>query len=256
MANLASTVVKGPAPEDYCVGLGKTDSLLVSCFNSSNTICVHSLGNLAESRVYLTGSSSVLAEISVFDQNSVFWSDRAGNVGLVDFRTAGQTLAFSIGTEIFSVDSAGVHLAVATDKDLRVFDVRTYQEIRKYDQLFADDNDVTSVKIHPDFPNFILSGSEDSNFALCDINNVDDDDFTLLNIDEPVLKVGFTGTEAFAIGMNRLLSYDLNFLVPDSPVQLKRKFELSDLMSTNPEISFFVEEFGNVDRTFLAGGLE
>lgn len=256
MARLTSTVVRPPRPDDYCVGLSKTANCLVACFNSSNSLSLHSMQDLAQSREYLTGSPSVLSEIAVLDENSVFWSDRVGNVALIDLRTSASVMSWNLSSDIFSIDAAGETLAVASDKDLKVFDLRTCNEKRRYDQLYADDSDVTSVKIHKEFNNFILSGSEDSNFALCDVNNVDDDDFTLVGFDEPVLKVGFTGNEVFAVGMNRLVAYDLNFLQDDAPIETKRKFELGLMKEVNPDLDFFVAEFGEREKSFVAGSHE
>ena len=128
MASLISTCVKPPSPDDYCVDLRASQSLLISGFNSSNTIQVYSLPSLQLSSIYSTNSLGVLSEIAQYEENSIFWADRRGNIGLVDLCT--MTLANSLSTneEIFSIDSSGYNLAVASDKRITIYDIRNFQE--------------------------------------------------------------------------------------------------------------------------------
>lgn len=256
MASLISTCVKPPSPDDYCVDLRASQSLLISGFNSSNTIQVYSLPSLQLSSIYSTNSLGVLSEIAQYEENSVFWADRRGNIGLVDLRTMTPAHSLSTNEEIFSIDSSGYNLAVASDKRITIYDIRNFQEKKRYEDLYADDNDITSVRLSKDQENLLISCSEDSLMAICNVDSNDEDDYTLLNVEEPALKVGFCGLEVYCITINRLVSYDTHLGNIEMPPEVMHKHKLSEYQISNPPVGYFISAHNTTENVILAGSHE
>ncbi|OMJ90382.1 hypothetical protein SteCoe_7298 [Stentor coeruleus] len=256
MASLISSCIKSSASDDYCVDLRSTSSHLIGCFNSSNSIHTFSLPSLQLSQVIPTNTTGVLSEIAIFNENSVFWADRQGKIGLIDFRTGNIVHEFSISEEIFSIDCSDTNLATASDKQIKVFDIRNFQEKRNYTELYADDNDITCVRMSPRQGNVMLSCSEDSLMALCNVDSIEEDDYTLLNVDEPALKVGFCENDIFCVTINRLVSYNPYFDDPDRPPEVLFRHRLFELQTQNPELGYFISEHIGSERVLLGGSHE
>lgn len=240
MANLLCNYIKPASPDDYCVDLRLSPSHLLSCFNSSNTIHLHSIPSLQSAGVFQTGSQSVLSEISPYENHSAFWVDRQGTVGLLDFRSSSASHAFSTNEEIFSVDSSGFNLAISTSSKISVFDTRNFQEKKQYQDLFADENDITCVRLSKSNPSLLLSCSEDSLMALCDVESTEEDDYTLVNVEEPALKSGFYGDSVYCVTISKLVCYDVHWKNEDQPPELLFNHKLFEYQSFNPSVGYFI----------------
>lgn len=253
MSSLISTCIKPPCADDYCVDLRTAQGVLLGCFNSSNTVCAFSLPSLQPIHAFPTNSSSVLSEIASSDSNQVFWSDRSGTIGSIDLRSGQSSTHISTNEEIFSIDTAGFNLASSSNKQVSVYDIRTYKPIQQYTELYADENDILCVRIHKINTNWVLSCCEDSLMAFCDVNSIEDDNYNLINVEESALKVGFINDNVFCVTLNSIVAYDIKHNDPDAPLESLHKYKLNDFQSRNPEIDYFIDEFYGSDHTILAG---
>ena len=256
MASLQSNCIKASSPDDYCIDLRLSPNFLLSCFNSSNTIQSFSIPSLQLAGIYPTGSSGVLSEISVYDENSVIWCDRQGRIGIIDLRTSHNMHNFAIPEEIFTIDSCGNNIVAGSNKKITVWDIRNFKVKKTYEDLYMDDNDITSVRLSSISPNLLLSCSEDSLMSICNIDSINEDDYTLINVEEPALKVGFCDNNIYCVTINKLVSYDPHFFDSDVPLELLSKHRLSEYQSFNPEIAYFVSAHQSDEVVVLAGSHE
>jgi WD40 repeat protein len=256
MACLISTCVKPASPGDYCVDLRLAGGALLGAFNSSNTVQCFSLPSFAPLSVCATGSSSVLSEIAVFDHSAVVWADRQGQVGVIDLRTGATVQQMATREEVFSIDCSGLHLATASDKSVKIFDMRNLQAKRSYEELFADENDVCCVRVSERDQNIVVSCSEDSLMAVCNVESIAEDDYTLINVEEPALKVGFCGENVFCVTINKAVGYNLHLENEEVPPEVVYRHRLFDLQGFNPELAYFIGEHVGEDRVLLGGSHE
>lgn len=256
MAGLISTCIKPGGLDDYCVDLRASSSAIVACFNSSNTIHVYSVPSLQLSGVYDPGCRGTISEVSVCDENVVAWSDRQGSIGMIDIRSNVPIHIVNTSEEIFTIDSDNINLVSGSNKQITIWDIRNFKPKRVYQDLFPDDCDVTSVRLSKTDPSILVSCCEDSMMGICDINSMEEDDYTLINVEEPALKVGFCDRKVFCVTINKLVSYDPHLENPETPLELIGRHKLFDYQAANPNLGYFIGAHMGDTMVLLGGSHE
>ena len=120
----------------------------------------------------------------------------------------------------------------------------------------ADDNDITSVRLSSQLSNLLVSCSEDSLMAVCNVDSIDEDDYTLINVDEPALKIGFCAGNVYCVTINKLVCYDPHFTNIDIPPELINRHRLVEYQNFNPNIGYFIAAHQDGENVILGGSHE
>lgn len=131
---------------------------------------------------------------------------------------------------------------------MSIWDIRMFSERRRIDEMHADDHDVLSVKLKD---TLLVTACDDSLVGICDIESTEEDDYVLLNIQEPVLTAGFSGENVWCFTVNKYCEYDVCLSDEGSPPSLLRKLTLPELRGINPSTDYFI---GKLSNELLATG--
>lgn len=257
MALAVQGILKPQSSEDYCVDLRLFNTLLAACFSQSNTIHLFNSTILQPINIIKATSTDTLSEISIIDENTVAWCDRVGMIGIVDIRNAEEVHTIRSQEEWFCIDTSGFNLASGCSHGMKVWDIRNFQAKKHYEEVHADKSDVTSIKLSPYYSNIMATCSDDSLMSIINLETLEEDDYTLLNLEEPGLKVGFQESNVFCITMSKYLEYDPHADNNELPPEIKHKFSIADFQAENPAANFFIGPAGaGIEKEILIGSHE
>lgn len=134
------------------------------------------------------------------------------------------------------------------NKGVAIWDIRMFSEYRRIGEMHADDHDVLSVRLKD---TLLTTACEDSLVGICDIESTVEDDYVLLNIQEPVLKSGFSGENVWCLTVNKYCEYDVCLSDENTPPSLLRKLTLPEIQGMNTSTDYFI---GNLSSELLATG--
>ena len=92
--------------------------------------------------------------------------------------------------------------------------------------------------------------------AICDVDTVEEDDYTLINVEESALRVGFCEHEVYCVTINRLVCYDPHFDNEEIPPEVLHRHKLAEYQLRNPEIGYFIAAHRSSESVVLGGSHE
>ncbi|CAG9315604.1 WDR89 [Blepharisma stoltei] len=257
MALTLQGFIKPASGEDYCVDLRLNFGLLAAGFSHSNTIHIFNASGLNTLQVLHANTTQTLSEISLIDENTITWCDRAGAIGIIDIRNSTEVHKIQTRDEWFCIDSSGYNLASGSNQGMKVWDIRNFQLKKHYQDIHADKSDVSSIKLSPYYSNIMVTCSDDSLMSIINIEAEEDDDYTLLNLEEPGLKVGFVDNNVYCVTMSRYVEYNPHADNNEIPPEVVQKLPISDFQMDNPNPNFFIGPAGfGPDKSILIGSHE
>ena len=106
-----------------------------------------------------------------------------------------------------------------------------------------DGEDITGVRFSSIYNNLLIDCSEDALMGIYNLESTEEDDFTILNIEDSCLATGFLGFHTYCITMNKYIQYQPNVDNNDIAPEQSAKLELSMLKLSNPHADYIVSAF-------------
>ena len=249
MSLVPETILSPAAENDYCLDLRQSFEYLLAGF-SSNTIKIYSTLDLSSATI-MASSEGMLSEACPIDENTVACCFRAGGISLYDIRSLSQVLNIPCNEEIYSIDASGSAVVTGSNKGLSIWDLRTQALNRSITEMFADGFDITSVRIRN---SCIASCCEDSILSVYKADSTEEDDYTLLNIGEPGLKVGFNEENVWCCTINKYIEYSVHIENEEIPPQEVQQLSLADLQGFGTNSNYLIKAYGTGGQSMVASG--
>lgn len=226
-ASLVLSFSADPTDTDYVLDICAHESADMLAASSSNH-CVKLYHRPSLSFVRdLPAHTERINEIAFASTQGLFLSASSdGYVFAWDPRVEGSVQRYHVQSEAFTVSAGGTaeqSLAVGTETEVSIWDIRSQQMVMQYE---PHTEDVTQVKFHPSSPSLLFTGGMDGLVYVLDTStgaSEDDATVAMFNVEEPVSQIGLfgpafefmhvrTSVETFSLWnvstLDRLASYD------------------------------------------------